>query len=80
MGNTPIWISRYYDGQGIPNLTQTSLIKCYNFWVTKGKPTLGRGKFTPPPSFTPPRLERCPLRKITNNRDYWNVYRFSCLN
>ena len=23
--------------------------------------------------------ERCLLRKIMNNRDYWNVYRFSCL-
>ena len=22
--------------------------------------------------------ERCPLRKIMNNRDCWNVYRFSC--
>ena len=22
--------------------------------------------------------ERCPLRKITSNRDCWNVYRFSC--
>ena len=22
---------------------------------------------------------RCPLRKIMNNRDCWNVYRFSCL-
>ena len=24
-------------------------------------------------------LERCPLREIMNNRDCWNVYRFSCL-
>ena len=23
--------------------------------------------------------ERWPLRKIMNNRDWWNVYRFSCL-
>ena len=65
MGNTPVWISRYWDGQGIPNLTRTSLIKCYHCWFITAKPTWGGVKFTSPPAHLPhpTQIRKMPIKK-----------------